>query len=136
MSRAYFDHHIALLKALHDVCHAGLAPSAQYQHSEARNTADQEILDTLEVLVQSSTYDDTFQQQGQWLIDRIVSRYPQFTAHVHRELFWFFGGDCLHYLSDGELDQFQQMDELLHDSAYAGKALDYNTARAKVLKLH
>ena len=30
---------------------------------------------------------------------------------IERELFWFFGGECLHYLTDEEITQFQRIDE-------------------------
>ncbi|WP_185231542.1 PA2817 family protein [Teredinibacter franksiae] len=51
---------------------------------------------------------------GQWIITAIVARYPHITPLVARDLFWFFGGDCLHYLGDEEITKFQKLDESFH----------------------
>lgn len=45
-----------------------------------------------------------------WLV-RIFTHYPQLAPVIDRELLWFFGGDCLHYLTDSEIAHFQQQDD-------------------------
>lgn len=45
-----------------------------------------------------------------WLV-RLFTHLPQLAPVVERELLWFFGGDCLHFLSDEEIQAFQQADD-------------------------
>lgn len=54
------------------------------------------------------------QHLGQYMINTIIARYPHITPMVPRDLFWFFGGDCLHFLGDEEIAIFQQLDEDYH----------------------
>ena len=54
---------------------------------------------------------DDPQEIGQWLLCRIIGHYPHLTAKIPRDLLWYFGGDCMHYLSDEEICAFQQLDE-------------------------
>ena len=75
---------------------------------------------------------EDFEQQGQYLLTQIITHYPHITPVVSRDLFWFFGGECLHYMGDDELARYQQLDEMLNDEP----ELDYIEAKSKVFKLH
>ena len=46
------------------------------------------------------------------LVARLFTTYPDFAPTFPRELLWFFGGDCLHYMPDEEIATFQQLEEL------------------------
>jgi hypothetical protein len=74
-------------------------------------------------------------QAGQNLVSQLFSSCPQLAPALPRELLWFLGGDCLHYMPDEELAVFQRLDEMRADATTAGEELDYQQARAKLLKL-
>lgn len=68
---------------------------------------------------------------GQQLISTIITRYPHITPMVPRDLFWYFGGDCLHFLGDEEIEFFQQLDEAYHQLLSENPAgIDYAKLRA------
>ncbi len=46
----------------------------------------------------------------QWL-GHIFNFYPQLAPLVPRALLWFAGGECLHYLTDDELQHFEEVSE-------------------------
>jgi hypothetical protein len=72
---------------------------------------------------------------GPALVSQLFSSCPQLAPALPRELLWFLGGDCLHYMPDVELAVFQQLDEMRDQAVAAGEELDYQDARAKLLKL-
>ncbi|WP_052692189.1 PA2817 family protein [Teredinibacter purpureus] len=53
---------------------------------------------------------------GQWLVSNVIMRYPHITPEIPRDLFWFFGGDCMHFLGEEEIEKFQQLEEAFHDN--------------------
>ncbi len=69
------------------------------------------------------------------LVDRLFTTYPDFAPTFPRELLWFFGGDCLHFMPDDEIALFQQLDEKRSEAAAGGNILDLQAARAKLLNL-
>ena len=52
------------------------------------------------------------QTLGQRLITTCITSYPHWVGIIPRDLFWYFGGDCMHFLGDEEIEQFQRLDEL------------------------
>ena len=73
--------------------------------------------------------------QAQPLVNRLFTTYPEFAPTLPRELLWFWGGDCLHFMPDEEIDLYQQLDELRLEAAARGETLDLRVAKAKLLKL-
>ena len=73
--------------------------------------------------------------EGANLITRLFTTYPDFAPTFPRELLWFFGGDCLHYMPDDEIEQYQQLEEKRMTAAARGETLNLRAARAKLLKL-
>ncbi|MCB1703144.1 MAG: hypothetical protein KDI14_20230 [Halioglobus sp.] len=69
------------------------------------------------------------------LIDRLFTTYPDFAPTFPRDLLWFFGGDCLHFMPDEEIALHQQLDEKRSQAASAGEIIDLQAARAKLLNL-
>lgn len=69
------------------------------------------------------------------LVDRLFTTYPDFAPTFPRELLWFLGGDCLHFMADEEIALHQQLDEKRAEAASGGKILDLQAARAKLLNL-
>lgn len=125
----YFEHHSSLLKSLYQYCQQQL-PFCDERASDV----DAEFLALLKDVSQANTSSDDFQANGQAIITRIVSQYPHITPEVNRDLFWFFGGECLHFMADEELQRYQQLDELFHESTEP--RLSYAQAKARVMQLH
>jgi len=73
--------------------------------------------------------------EGRNLVSRLFTTYPDFSPTFPRELLWFLGGDCLHYMPDDEIQLYQHLEEERHDFAAQGKVIDFAKARAKLLKL-
>ncbi len=61
------------------------------------------------------------QYLGQDLISQVFHRYPQIAHLVPRDLLWFFGGDCLHFMPDEEIDLFQRLDERRYEAEERGE---------------
>lgn len=73
--------------------------------------------------------------QGQTLASRLFITYPDFSPTFPRELLWFLGGDCLHFMPDDEIELHQQLEDERHALAAKGQVIDFAEARAKLLKL-
>lgn len=76
-----------------------------------------------------------FYETGALLLSRLFTTYPELAPLVPRQLLWFFGGDCLHFMADEEVEQFQQLDDLRREAAARGETLDLREARAKLMNL-
>ncbi len=50
-----------------------------------------------------------------WLFS-FIGNHPQLTPMVPRDLLWFLGGDCLHFLSDEELNNFQKIEDKIAEN--------------------
>jgi hypothetical protein len=73
--------------------------------------------------------------EGPALVTRLFTTYPDFAPAFPRELLWFLGGECLHFMPDDEIELHRQLDELRTAAAAAGEKLDLRAARSKLLKL-
>ena len=71
---------------------------------------------------------------GPALVMRLLTHYPDFAPDFPRELLWFLGGECLHFMPDEEIAVYQQLDELRAAAATRGEVIDFAEARAKLLK--
>jgi hypothetical protein len=72
---------------------------------------------------------------GPALVSRLFTTYPDFAPTFPRDLLWFFGGDCLHFMPDSEIAVYQQLDELRGEAAARGAKLDMRGARASIQNL-
>jgi len=63
---------------------------------------------------------------GQEVISQVFQRYPQIAHQVPRDLLWFFGGECLHYMPDEEIAMFQQLEERRFEALELGEDFDWN----------
>ena len=95
---------------------------------------DQQFLSDVKSLHQQIGQD--FLHTGQLLLCRVVTSYPHLMPLLYRDLLWFFGGDCLHFMPDEEIARYQQLDELRHEAMRGGKDFSYRDERAKCFGLH
>ncbi len=126
----YYTYHLELLAAF----------SAQIQQLPPFNTEfptedDLEFLAALAQL-QQQPQGVGFLEQGQQLMCRIVGTYPHLMPLLYRDLLWFFGGDCLHYMPDEEIAVFQRLDEQREDAKQQQIPFSYKEARAKSMGMH
>ena len=63
---------------------------------------------------------------GQDIISQVFQRYPQIAHLVPRDLLWFFGGDCLHYMPDDEIEKYQELEERRYQALENGEDFDWN----------
>lgn len=87
---------------------------SRLESAEARepNTIAASILQQFQQLIDLlMEQKDAAYDLGQDLLCQIATHQPQLMPVIERELFWFFGGECLHYLTDEEITQFQRIDE-------------------------
>lgn len=126
----YYTYHLELLAAF----------SAQIQqlppfNLEFPSEDDQEFRIALAEL-QQQPHGINFLEQGQLLMCRIVGSYPHLMPLLYRDLLWFFGGDCLHFMPDEEIVVFQELDEQREDAKQQRIPFSYREARAKLLGMH
>ena len=76
------------------------------------------------------------QYLGQDLLCQVIQRYPQIAHLVPRDLLWFFGGDCLHYMPDEELDLYQQLEERRYEAEQSGEAFDWHQQKRLMSQAH
>lgn len=69
------------------------------------------------------------------LIARLFTTYPELAPAFPRQLLWFFGGDCLHYMPDEEIERFQLLEDERLAAAARGECFDLRAAHAKLLNL-
>lgn len=103
--------------------------------SEDVNADDEEFLTALDELACNSQAINWL-ENGQMLLCRIVGSYPHLMPLLYRDLLWFFGGDCLHYMPDEEISIFQQLDELRGAAKSENHSFNYQETRAKLLGMH
>jgi len=127
----HFNYHQQLLIELYKYC-LGQLPFS----SEHASDVDREFIEDLHLLTEAKQADEDYQHRGQAIISRIIGHYPHLTPNINRDLLWFFGGDCLHYMGDDEVERYQQLDELLYESQSRGDEVDYASAKAKIFQLH
>lgn len=117
--------HLNLLK----IAYNNLIQQPDFKGEEI-GQAELEFLDLFTALIddfeqhQPHAYDD-----GQTLLIRLVRAYPQFVPLLGRDLFWLFGGECLHFMSDEEIGQFQQLEETMADLESSNTEVDYLALR-------
>jgi hypothetical protein len=66
------------------------------------------------------------QYLGQDILTQVISRYPQIAHLIPRDLLWYFAGDCLHYLSDEEIDLYQALEERRYEAEQNDEPFDWN----------
>lgn len=129
LDKAYFEFHMGLLTAL--IEQIQLQPPFCLEDSSQE---DQDFLLALIALPNIGGSDLLI--QGQQLLCRIVAGYPHLMPILPRDLLWFFGGDCLHYMPDEEIRIFQELDEQRENAKENNESFSYEKARLRSMGLH
>ena len=122
---SYHDYHLALLQSLFDTIKAQTALLDQVP--EESNEIFMERFSELLTQLQQGDHDSLY--QGQDILCQIIARYPQIAHLIPRDLLWYFGGDCLHFMPDEEIAQFQLLDEHRAEAEARGDVFDWVQAR-------
>lgn len=72
--------------------------------------------------IQENTYDYTFDSQE--VLSRFIRCYANLVPLIKRELLWFVGGECLHFLGDEEIALYQQLEDHLYELDSQNKSYD------------
>ena len=121
MANPYLDHHLALLAHLRGIL---VALGEAEQVPEENHTLFVERFD--ELISELPRDPERSLYLGQDLISQVFHRYPQIAHLVPRDLLWFFGGDCLHFMPDEEIDLFQRLDERRFEAEQNDEPFDWN----------
>lgn len=106
-------------------------------NSDEADAVDAEFLEQFTALISAfESHEAVAYDDGQYLMARLVRAYPQLVPLVARDLFWLFGGDCLHFMPDEEIERFQQLDELRAQAEESGQTFDYLAARTRLFNQH
>ena len=100
------------------------------------NEHDQSFITALEKLSKAEAIDESIYEQGQYLIERIIANYPMITPVLNRDILWILGGNCLHYLGDEEIEQYQQLDEIIYQAQIDNEPVSFQQAKRLAFKLH
>lgn len=121
----YHSYHLALLSSLFDTLRAQTVLMAQVpeESNELFLERFEELIAQLEAGDQDALY------RGQEIICQVISRYPQVAHLIPRDLLWYFGGDCLHFMPDEEIAQYQLLDEHMADATARGEEFNWVQAR-------
>lgn len=121
MANPHLEYHLQLLQHLRTIL---VALGEAEQVPEESHDLFLERFDELLTLLPQDPLES--QYLGQDLICQVIQRYPQIAHLVPRDLLWFFGGDCLHFMPDEELDMYQQLEELRYAAEQNGEAFDWH----------
>ena len=106
MANANLDHTLNLLTHLRGIL---VALGEAEQVPEESHDLFLERYDELMALLPVEPIES--QYLGQDLLCQVIQRYPQIAHLVPRDLLWFFGGDCLHFMPDEEIDMYTALEE-------------------------
>lgn len=90
--------------------HAAALRSPRFR--ELRDERDERFLARFERLCEALADGSAdYEFEGRELLGAMQAGYPELWAALDRRLLYFFGGECLHFLDDDELDLFQAENE-------------------------
>ncbi|MFV3318294.1 PA2817 family protein [Pseudomonas sp. NY15374] len=121
MANPHLEYHLQLLQHLRTIL---VALGDAEQVPEESHALFLERFDELLTLLPQDPLES--QYLGQDLICQAITRYPQIAHLVPRDLLWFFGGDCLHYMPDEELELYQTLEERRYEAEQNEEPFDWN----------
>ncbi|SIS81595.1 PA2817 family protein [Neptunomonas antarctica] len=131
MHNSYHQFHIELLKQTYNHI-LQFSPFCQDEMS----AQDSEFLQRFNELISETTdVQASYIESGQALMTGWIRAYPELAPLMPRDLLFFFGGECLHFMPDDELQTFQELDEKRYAAEAKGDAFEYSRERAMALGL-
>jgi hypothetical protein len=121
MANANLDHTLNLLTHLRGIL---VALGEAEQVPEESHDLFLERYDELIALLPVEPIES--QYLGQDLLCQVIQRYPQIAHLVPRDLLWFFGGDCLHFMPDEEIDMYTALEERRFEAEENDEPFDWN----------
>jgi len=118
----FHQFHLNLLKLGYN----NLIKQPPFNSDETLTTESDELLALFEQTI--AAYEEHTAEAfelGQTLMTRIVGAFPQHLPLLSRDLLWLFGGDCIHYLGDEEIAQYQALDEARFEQESQDASIDY-----------
>ncbi|EED32831.1 conserved hypothetical protein [gamma proteobacterium NOR5-3] len=70
------------------------------------------------------------------LIYRMLTIAPQFAQEFPRDLLWYLGQECLHFMPDEEIERFTLLDEQRREADRQGARFNWAEACAAMSSLH
>lgn len=66
--------------------------------------------------------------EGPALLHRLMTAAPGLATLVPRDLLWYLGGECLHFMPDEEIERLSDLDEMRREAAASGEDFDWEAA--------
>lgn len=129
MANPHLEYHLQLLNHLRTIL---VALGDAEQVPEESHALFLERFDELLSLLPQNPLES--QYLGQDLICQVIQRYPQIAHLVPRDLLWFFGGDCLHFMPDEELQLYQNLEDLRYEAERDGLRFDWHAQKQALLE--
>ena len=112
---------------------------AKLEQSDLEYNQENTILQQLDHLIESlkdssaQQYDSAIFEGQQWL-HRFLTHNPELAPAIHRDLLWFFGGDCLHFMPDEEIEKYQMLDDAMAEAMLRKVPFNYTLSREQIFK--
>lgn len=119
MPDTHTQHHIVLLQYLRQVIQT-------LAEEDLVPEEHQGFIQRYDELIAQMQRGDDERYLGQELVSQVLQRYPQIAHQVPRDLLWFFGGECLHFMPDEEIANYQLLDERRSIALERGEAFDWD----------
>ena len=110
---------------------------AKLEQSDLEYNQENTILQQLGQLIESlkepsaQQYDSAIFDGQQWL-HRFLTHNPELAPAIHRDLLWFFGGDCLHFMPDDEIEKYQLLDDAMAEAMLRNTPFNYTLSREAI----
>ena len=137
----HHQYHVVLIKACFDLFSKELSTIGDESQEPKINEFGEPIpshstfLSHFEdVLMMAENHDPELEFFGQQLVEMVMRHYLDLSNLLSRDLLWFFGGDCLHHLTDEEISGYQHLDELQYQASLENKPFNRIAARSFVFK--
>ncbi len=102
---------------------------------EAEKTSPEDPLRSLANGFEALARGEGLYDEGAALVNTLFTHAPEFAPLFPRDLLWFIGGDCLHFMPDEELAKYQQLEDMRIEAMAGDSSFDYRAERAKLLNL-
>lgn len=102
-------------------------------HAGHNEESNQQLLAKLAQLLEDFGRSQDYVAQATHIVTTLIRDYPDIVPLMPRDILWFCGSECLHFLGDDELDRYQLIEERYYDG---GDTANYRDIRAQVFGLH